>query len=84
MTISVPQVILQRELDFFESQRMALFERAPGKYVLVKGTSLYGIYDTEIEAVRAGYQQIGTEPFLVKQIVQADVPLNFGTYNLGI
>lgn len=76
--------ILQQELDFFERQRVELFERAPGRYVLVKGSELIGIFDTELEAIRAGYQKIGNEAFLVKQILEADVPITFSSFNLGI
>lgn len=82
MPIAAP--ILQQELDFFEQQRVDLFARAPGKYALVKGTELVGIFDTEIEAIRTGYQKIGNEAFLVKHIVEADVPLTFTSFNLGI
>ena len=78
------QSILHRELDFFESQRMELLARAPGKYALVKDTTLVGIYDTEIEAVGAGYRQIGNLPFLVKQIVEEDIPLYFGIMNSAL
>lgn len=76
--------VLQQELEFFERQRLELFVRAPGKYALVKGAELIGIFDTELEAVRAGYRQIGNEPFLVKHIVEADVPLTFTSFNLGV
>lgn len=75
---------LQQELEFFESRRLDLLARAPGKYALVKGTSLLGIFDTELDAARAGYRQVGNEAFLIKHIVEADVPLVFTTFNLGV
>ena len=76
--------MLGQELDFFERQRLDLLERAPGKYALVKGAELIDIFDTELEAVRAGYRRLGNVPFLVKHIVEADVPLVFTTFNLGV
>jgi hypothetical protein len=82
MPVGAP--VLQQELDFFEQQRLELFASAPGKYALVKGPKLIGIFDTELEAIRAGYQKIGDEAFLVKHIVEADVPLTFTSFNLGI
>lgn len=75
---------LQEELAFFERQRLDLLARAPGKYALIKGSEVIGIFDTEIEAARAGYRQIGNEPFLIKHIVEADVPLIFTSFNLGV
>lgn len=81
---STPQRILQEELDFFESQRLDLLSRAPGKYALIKGSNLLGLFETELDAARAGYRQVGNEPFLIKHIVEADVPLVFTTFNLGV
>lgn len=75
---------LQEELEFFERQRLELLEVAPGKFALVKGSELVGIFDSEIEAARAGYRQIGNEPFLIKHIVEADVPLIFTSFNIGV
>lgn len=75
---------LQQELEFFDRQRLELLSRAPGKYALIKGSELIGIFDTEIEAARAGYRQIGNEPFLIKHIVEADLPLIFTSFNLGV
>jgi hypothetical protein len=76
--------LLQQELEFFEKQRLGLLARAPGKYALIKRSELLGIFDTEVEAARAGYRIVGNEPFLIKHIVEADVPLVFTTFNLGI
>jgi hypothetical protein len=75
---------LQQELEFFERQRLELLTRAPGKYALIKGSELIGIFDTELEAARAGYRRIGNEPFLIKHIVEADLPLIFTSFNLGV
>jgi hypothetical protein len=83
MTVAATPV-LQQELEFFERHRLELFLRAPGKYALVKQAELIGIFETELDAVRAGYRQIGNEAFLVKHIVEADVPLTFTSFNLGV
>jgi len=83
MSASEP-IVPGTELDFFENHRMELLERAAGKYALVKGTTLIDVFETELEAIRAGYQQFGNEAFLVKHIVQADVPLKFTSFNLGV
>ncbi|MGZ5476228.1 MAG: hypothetical protein ACXW3E_05275 [Thermoanaerobaculia bacterium] len=73
----------ESEIDYFEKHRIELLSRAAGKFALVKGEKLVGVFETETEAVRSGYQQFGNEPFLVKHIVEADVPLNFTAFNLG-
>jgi hypothetical protein len=75
---------LQTELDFFERRRLDLLREAPGRYVLVKEAQLLGVYDSELEALRSGFKRLGRQAFLVKQIVQADVPITFSTFNLGV
>ena len=75
---------LKTELDFFAAKLPELLDVAEGKFALIKGGELLGTYDTEIEAVRAGYQRLGNEAFLVKHIVEAEVPLSYTSFNLGV
>ncbi len=79
--IDAPQ--FKRELDYFERERMQLLSRAKGKFAVIKGEELIGVFDTEMDAVRAGYRRLGNEAFLIKHIVEADIPLNFTAFNLG-
>ncbi len=48
-----------------------------GEFVLIKGRDVLGFYPNREEALDAGYDQLGTGPFLIKQIL-ADEPV----YNL--
>jgi len=68
---------LQAELDVFERLRLSLLDRAAGKYALVKGSELVNVFGSEVEAIRDGYRRFGNEAFLVKHIVEADVPMIF-------
>lgn len=70
---------LQTEVDTFESLRITLLDRAPGKYALVKGCALVETFSTELDAIREGYRHFGNEAFLIKHIVEADVPITFGS-----
>jgi hypothetical protein len=83
MTVS-DAIVLRPELEFFEQHRLELLDRAAGKYALVKGSELIDVFETELEAIRAGYQRFGNEAFLVKHIVEADLPLTFTSFNLGV
>jgi hypothetical protein len=82
--MSSTTVTLQQELEVFERHRFELLDRAAGKYVLVKGLDIIGTFETEAEAIREGYQQFGNDAFLVKHVLEADVPLNFASFNLGL
>ena len=75
---------LEKEIAFFEQHRANLVNEANGKYALVKGESLVGIFETQDEAIRAGYRSFGNQPFLVKHIVLADIPLNFTSFHVGV
>jgi hypothetical protein len=77
-------ITLQTELKVFERLRLSLFDRAPGKYALVKGSDLVDTYGSEAEAIREGYRRFGNEVFLVSASVEADVLMNFTAWNLGM
>ena len=81
---TMPTIQLQEEVEYFERHRLELLAQAPGRYALVKGSTLVDTFASESEAVRAGYLCFGNEAFLVKHIVEADIPLIFATFNLGM
>jgi len=39
-----------------------------GKYVLIVGEEIIGLYDTREEAIRAGYERFGPIPLLARKI----------------
>jgi hypothetical protein len=80
---SAGTISLERELAYFDQHRSELVDRAKGKFALIKGESLMGIYDDQLAAIEAGYRGIGDEPFLVKQIAEVDMPVNFTSFNIG-
>jgi len=43
-----------------------------GKYVLIKGAELAGVFDSYRDALAAGYQRFKLDSFLVKQITSAE------------
>jgi hypothetical protein len=63
----------------FETNRAQLFSEHPGKYVLVKGDDILGVFDTENDAVREGYARFGSQAFYVRQITQFDNPIHFNS-----
>ena len=48
-----------------------------GKFVLIKGDKVAGIFDSYRDALMAGYAQFQLEPFLVKQIAVVEKVLQF-------
>lgn len=83
MFMEAPMLELESELRYFEQHRIEWLRQAAGRYVLVKGAELIGTFASEGEAVGAGFRRFGTEAFLVKHVVEADLPLPFATFNVG-
>lgn len=75
---------LEQELAYFEQHRSELLGRAKGKFALIKADALVDTFDSQFDAIRAGYRKFGNEPFLVKQIAAVDVPINFTSFNIGV
>ena len=83
--MSAAQTIdLETEIRYFNERRADLLREAAGQFALVKGDALIGVFESETAAIRHGYQTLGNVPFLVKQVTEADVPLSFTSFNLGV
>ena len=67
--------ILGTEIQTYEQQRENLLGTSEGKFVLIHGTQVVGIFDSKMDAIAAGYQQFGNVPFLVKQILRIEAPV---------
>ena len=73
--------MLEDELATYERHRAELLGSAQGKFVLIHDGEIGGVYDSKMDAINQGYEKFGVVPFLVKQIVPVEAPLNF-TSNL--
>jgi len=58
---------LEKEQETFERELSRLLASA-GKFVLIHGDDVTGIYDTYPDALKVGYERYGLTPFFVKQI----------------
>jgi hypothetical protein len=60
--------MFEREIEVY-NKRLPQMLTSEGKFALVFGDELLGIFDTQHDALTAGYMKCGFEtPFLVKQI----------------
>jgi len=58
---------LEKELETYNRELPNLLAEN-GKFVLIQGNTIHGIYGTYEDAVKEGYQTFGLDPFLVRQI----------------
>jgi len=75
---------LDAEIEYFNASRDQLLGRARGKFVLIKGNKLIDTFENQPDALKAGYERFGNEPFLVKQVLEVDVPQNFTSYTFTL
>lgn len=65
--------ILDREYTTYNNHRLELLASAQGKYAVVSGDTILGVWDTYVDALKAGYEACGVDqPFLVQQIQRHD------------
>jgi len=75
---------LQEELETYEAHKVELLSKAKGKFALIKGKEVVDVFDTSQDAIRQGYERFGNVPFLVKEILEIEVPQNFTSNLLGV
>jgi hypothetical protein len=73
--------LLQQEKAVFNAHKDEFLAKYQGKFVLIKGEVVAGVFDDRFDAIHQGYERFGNVPFLVKRIVEVEVPLSF-TSNL--
>lgn len=83
MTASKASRTFAAELRTFANHHDELLGRAKGKYVLIKGEAIVGVFENRVDALSSGYREFGNNPFLVKQVTDGEVPLNFTSFRLG-
>lgn len=59
--------MFERESETYKKELPRLL-REPGRFVLIRGAEVGGVYDTWRDAVQIGYEKYGVGPFFVKQI----------------
>jgi len=69
--------ILSEETETYNKQKDSLLKTDSGKFVLIKGKKIIGIYDTKNDAIRIGIDKFDNSPFLVKKITEKEETINF-------
>jgi len=69
--------MLEQEAKTFEQKLPDLLQSDTGKYVLIKGDLVIGTFVAVVDALGYGYEKYKEQPFLVRQILPAQQPLNF-------
>ena len=86
MTAMMADSQLETELAYFEAHRSEWLQHHEGKFALIRGENLAGVFDSWENAYESGVRKWGNVAFLVKQILPRDpvetVPaLTYGLIN---
>ena len=75
--------MLQAELNFYNSKKEELLRLYKGQFVLIKGERFIGAFTTDAEAYKAGVEQFGNHPFLIKQVLDDDTKVSYPALTVG-
>lgn len=56
------------ELEFFKAHQAEWQKMHPGKFVLMKGSELIGVFNNEKTAIAEGVRRFGPESFFVRGV----------------
>ncbi len=73
---------LEAELATYARQMPRLVQQA-GKFVVIGGDVVAGVYDTYSDALSVGYDKFGLGPFMVKEIEVVE-RVHFFTRDFGL
>ena len=69
---------LQKELIKYSAVRAELQAQYPDVgFVVIKGDEVLGVWESRMDALKAGIDKYGNVPFLVKDLYESDVAINF-------
>jgi hypothetical protein len=78
----IPGSVLEQEWNTFRRERPRLLaEGHEGRWVLVKGEEIIGIWETRREACKQGYKRYLLVPFLVHQLQYVERVYRTGYWN---
>jgi len=61
---------IESELAFYREKKEELLAAHEGKYALIKGRELLGVFDDAEQAYAAGLAKLGNVAFLIKQVLR--------------
>jgi hypothetical protein len=78
------EAMLERELATYRANHGQLLVEHRGKFVLIKDDDVVDVFSSIDDALKHGYELFKSEPFLVKQVLEVDVPHNFTSFQITV
>ena len=71
------EVEIDNNFDFIQRTMASYLPNNEGKYALLRDCSVIELFDTAVEAERAGMIRYGSQPFSIQEITMTTVDLGF-------
>ena len=81
---SVAQETLAEEQSFYREEKPKLLGTAEGKFALIKGRRLVGVYDSPDRAYAEGVAALGNVPMLIVRITKDEARPQVPSLSLGV
>lgn len=75
---------LEREREYYESHKEDLLKHHKGQFAVIHEDQLLGTYTTFEEALTAGVDAYGTQPFLVQELTEGAGEIQHPALNVGM
>lgn len=75
---------LATELEYFEEIKDQLLKQHEGRYALIVGRNLVGVYDHARDAYEQGVRTYGNIPMLIREIQPFERPVHVPALQLGL
>jgi len=75
---------LERERAWYEANKESLLAKYRGKWIVVHGETLVGVFDDSTVAYNTGVETTRCEEILVRRVVERDEPFSAPALALGL
>ena len=81
MVLAMP---FETEQRYYDEHKAELLQHHEGKFVLIIGGELVGVFDRQEDAYAAGIARFGNVPMFIKSVQRADPPVSIPAMTLGL
>jgi hypothetical protein len=76
--------VLSEERAYYDEQLPNFLSAHAGRFVLIRGRDLLGVYDRQEETLSEGARRFGLSPFLVRRVEQTEPEVSIPALTLGL
>lgn len=75
--------MFQSEIKHYENNKKYYLRKYKNRYLVIKGSKFLGAYKSEEDAYKAGLEEYGNQPFLIKKVENKTPIVNIPALHVG-